>query len=134
MGHSLSLSMAHRTQATLGGPTWKSRAFPLSLFSLAVGYYSSCRLTSAQRRERIISTDMLAPALPTQPRVLGLPLPQGPLLAHVELGSLDLFCRALSQQFSPILGCSITFQRKRIHPLPIQSIFQCNTVSFSFSS
>lgn len=35
-------SMAYRIQATLGGPAWSPRALPLSLFSLAVGYYSRC--------------------------------------------------------------------------------------------
>lgn len=63
----------------------------------------------------------------------GAALPQGPLLAYVKLGSLDLSCGAVSQQLSPTLCCIVPFQSKMIHPLPTQSIFQCNTFSFSFS-
>lgn len=80
-------------------------------FSLADGYYSRCRLADTQWRGRIISTDMLAPPLPIQPRVLKLPLLQGSLLAHVKLderlGSLDLSCKVVSKQSAPTSRCSM---------------------------
>ena len=99
------LSMAHRTHATLEGPVWKPRALPYYHCPLAERCYSRCTLTDAQWRGRNTSTDMLAPPLPMQPRVLRLPLPQGSPLAHIKLnerlGSLGISCRAVSEQLPP---------------------------------